>query len=93
MKLNSYRDANGTSLQSYVDVLVEKIAEQPSLTGFVIICDLERARKDNEGLHLVSCLGEGGLITQVPDILRLLAKQMQQNSFVVEGHSKLHGEA
>lgn len=93
VKLSMYKDDNGTSLQAYVDTLVEKIVSHSNLTGFVVICDLEKARKgENDGIHLVSTLGEGGLIVQVPDILRIIARQMERNPFQYAGAQKLHQE-
>jgi len=93
MKLSDYKDDNGTSLQSFVDVLIEKIALHSDLTGFVILCDLAKARKgENDGIHLVSAMGEGGMITRVPEILRTIAKQMEQNPFTYAGPQKFHQE-
>ena len=93
MKLSDIKDANGTSLQSYIDTLVEKIQQSSNLTGFVIICDMEKARQgENDGLHVVSTLGEGASILKIPAILRELARQMERSPSRYEGSRKLHEE-
>ena len=93
MKLSDYKDANDVSLQAYVDTLIEKIQQSSTLTGFIVVCDLEKARKgENDGIHLVSTLGEGAMFTRVPDILEALAKQMKRSPSRFEGVRKLHEE-
>lgn len=93
MKLSDYRDSNGIALQTYVDSLIEKLAAHTNLTGFVVIADLEKAKLgQNDGIHLVSCLGEGANFLQVPAILKLLARQMETQPTGFEKHTKLHEE-
>lgn len=93
MKLSDIKDANGTSIQSYVDTLVEKLQQSSNLTGFVIVCDLESARQgENDGLHIISTLGEGAQARQIPTILRELARQMERSPSRYEGSRKLHEE-
>lgn len=93
MKLCDIKNGNGTSIQSYVDTLIENINATPNLTGFVVICDLDQARKgENDGLHLVSTLGQGAQMQRIPAILRALAQQMERSPSRYEGHRKLHEE-
>jgi hypothetical protein len=93
VKLCDIKDSNGTSIQSYVDTLVEKLQQSSNLTGFVIICDMESARQgENDGLHIVSTLGEGAQARQIPNILRELAHQMERSPLRYSGGKKLHEE-
>lgn len=68
-KLTEYTDANGVSVQAYVETLLEKVDEQEGMTVVVLV-----AHSENQLNVLTNVKNEHVL----PDILRQLAAQMKQ---------------